>query len=87
MDTETAIQTQIEPRLVEAFDRHVANALLTRATLCYVTTMGTETKRYAAFVRSICSDTRLIQKWGSEGARQQEKDWLALFVSVSGGRE
>jgi hypothetical protein len=87
VDTETAIQTQIEPRLVEAFGPHVANTLLTQATLCYVTTMGTEPKRYAAFVRSICSDTRLIQAWGSEAARQQEKDWQALLASVSGGRE
>ena len=83
MDTETAIQTQIEPRLVEAFGPHVANTLLTRATLCHVTAVGTEPKRYAAFVRSICSDARLIQEWGSEAVRQQAKDWRALLVSLS----
>ena len=83
MDAETAIAAQIEPRLVDILGQHVANTLLTRATLCYVTTIGIELKRYAAFIHSICSDARLIQVWGSEGTRQQEKDWLALLGPLS----
>jgi hypothetical protein len=83
VDAETAIQTRIEPVLVDAFGRYVANSLLTRATLSYVTTTGTEPKRYAAFVGSVCSDERLIQAWGSERALKQENDWLALLGIVS----
>jgi hypothetical protein len=83
VDTETAIHTQIEPRLVEVLGRPLANALLTHATLCYVTAVGGEAKRYAAFVHSICSDERLARAWGSDGVRQQEKDWLALLGALA----
>jgi hypothetical protein len=83
VDTETAIQTQIEPRLVGALGRSVANALLTQATLCYVTTMGTESKRYEAFVHSLFSDERLIEVWGLEGARERGNTWLELLGSLS----
>jgi hypothetical protein len=83
VDAETAIQTRIEPMLVDDFGRHVANSLLTRATLCYVTTAGTEPKRYAAFVGSICSDERLVQAWGPERAREQANGWLALLGPAS----
>ena len=83
MDAETAIQTRIEPVLVDVFGRHVANSLLTRATLCYVTTAGTGPKRYAAFVDSVCSDERLVRAWGPERAREQANDWLALLRPAS----
>ena len=83
MDTETAIRTQIEPKLVEALGQLGANALLTRATLSYVTTLGNESKRYAAFVRTICADEHLIEVWGPERVLWQEKDWQMLSSSLS----
>jgi len=62
VDTETIIETQIEPKLIEAFGLQVTHSLLTRATLCYVAVDGDEEQRYAAFVRSICSDDQ-EQAW------------------------
>jgi hypothetical protein len=86
VDTETAIETQIKPRLIAAFGRQVANSLLTWATLGYATADGGERKRYKAFVRSICSDERVIRAWGIEGATQQEEVWKALLdLSVRPG--
>ena len=79
MDTETAIQSQIEPKLIDAFGRQLANSLLTRATLCYVTAHGGEETRYEAFVHAICSDERLVQSWGTSEAAEQEKSWRALI--------
>ena len=79
MDTETVIRSQIEPKLIDAFGRQVANSLLTRATLCYVTAQGDEKGRYGAFVHAICSDARLVQSWGTADALEQEKAWQALL--------
>jgi hypothetical protein len=79
VDTETAIKTQIEPKLIDAFGRQVANSLLTRATLCYVTAQGGEKSRYGAFVHAICSDARLAQAWGPTSAAEQEEAWRALL--------
>ena len=81
MDTETAIKTQIEHTLVDAFGRQVANSLLTRATLCYVTAQGGEESRYEAFVHSICSDARTVRAWGTARAADKEKVWRALYGS------
>ncbi len=79
MDTETVVKTQIEPKLIDAFGRQVANSLLTRATLCYVTAQGGEKDRYGAFVHAICSDVRLVQAWGTTSAAEQEKAWKAVY--------
>jgi hypothetical protein len=81
VDTETAIRTQIEPKLIGAFGRQVANSLLTRATLCYVTAQGGEENRYEAFVHSICSDPRIVRAWGTIPAAEKEKVWGALYGS------
>ena len=78
MDTETAIKTQIEPKLIASFGRQVANSLLTQATLCYVTAQGGEKSRYEAFVHSICSDARIVRAWGTTSAAEQENVWRAL---------
>jgi hypothetical protein len=79
VDTETIIETQIEPKLVEAFGLQVANSLLTRATLCYVVAGGDEKQRYAALVRSICSDERVVGAWGAVDAAVQEQAWRDLI--------
>ena len=79
MDAETAIETTIEPQLIDALGRQVANSLLTRATLCYVTIRGDDRKRFEAFVNEICSDDRLISLWGEPAAAKQEEKWIALF--------
>jgi hypothetical protein len=78
MDTETAIDTKIAPQLIEAFGRQVANALLTQATLCYVTVKDEEKKRYNAFVHSICSDERVITAWGKSRTAERKEEWKAL---------
>jgi hypothetical protein len=78
-DTETIIEAQIEPKLVDAFGLQVANSLLTRATLCYVAVDGDEKQRYAAFVRSICSDERVVDAWGAVEAAGQEQAWRNLI--------
>jgi len=79
VDTETVIKNWIEPKLIGAFGRQVANSLLTRATLCYVTAQGGEKSRYEAFVRSICSDPRVVRAWGTTSAVEQENVWRALY--------
>ena len=83
MDAETAIRSQIEPSLIDAFGRQVANAMLTRATLCYVLADGAEPKRYGVFVHAICSDERAVRLWGEPGAAEQERVWRDLIRSES----
>ena len=87
VDTETAIDSTIEPKLIEAFGLHVASSLLTRATLCYVLAGGTEPKRYEAFVHSICSDARVVHAWGASGASEQEREWTRLKEAHSDRRD
>jgi hypothetical protein len=79
VDTETIIETRIEPKLIEAFGLQVANSLLTQATLCYVIADGGEEQRYTAFVRSICSDERVVDAWGAVEAAGQEQAWRDLM--------
>ena len=79
MDSEKAIETEIEPQLVEDFGQEVANLLLTRATLCYATMIAGERQRFEAFVHSICTDGRVIEVWGQETAAVQGKRWRALI--------
>ena len=81
MDAETAIRSQIEPSLIDAFGRQVANSMLTRATFCYVLADGGETRRYGVFVHAICSDERAVRVWGEPGAAEQERVWRDLIRS------
>jgi hypothetical protein len=83
MDTETAIETRIERRLVDAFGGRVANSLLTLATVCYATTSGDARERYEAFVHSICSDDRVVSAWGEQGVARQKEEWEALVTGLS----
>ena len=83
MDAETATRSQIEPNLIDAFGRQVANSILTRATFCYVLADGAESKRYEVFVHAICSDERAVRLWGEAGAAVQERVWRDLIRSES----
>ena len=83
MDTETAIETRIRPQLIEALGQRVANSLLTLATLSYVTTNGDEKERYGAFVHSICSDDRVVSRWGERLVAQRKGEWEALMATSS----
>jgi hypothetical protein len=83
MDTEAIIQNYIEPILVDTLGFQVANAVLTRATICYVSADGDEEQRYRALVHSICSDERFFDAWGAAEAVGQEKAWLDLMARIS----
>ncbi len=78
MDVEESIEAKIEPKLRDAFDVRTTKSLLTMATLAYVTTVGGQVQRYRAFVDSICSDERVVQKWGKAGAARQAQEWKDL---------
>jgi hypothetical protein len=78
MDVETAIATQIEPVLAETFGLRFARCLFAMATLDYITTRGEEALRYRAFVDSICSSERVLEKWGPELARKKGQEWKDL---------
>ncbi len=75
MDVEDIINATIGPELVEALGRQTANALVTQATLVYVSTDGPEQTKFEAFVQSICSDPRVIAVWGETGACERIEDW------------
>jgi hypothetical protein len=79
VDVETAIETQIEPTLKAEFGHQLSNALLTRATLCFVTSEAEESKRYEAFVHTICSDEQVVSLWGETGAAERKEEWKALI--------
>jgi hypothetical protein len=79
VDTETVIEKLIEPRLVDSLGVQMANSVLTRATICYVTANGNEKQRYEAFVHSICADERVFDAWGAAEAAGQERAWLDLI--------
>jgi len=78
MDVEQAIEAKIEPKLRDAFSLSTTRSLLTMATLAYVTTVGGKILRYRAFVDSICTDERLLQKWSQAAAARQAIEWKAL---------
>jgi hypothetical protein len=78
MDIETAIATQIEPVLAETFGPGFSKCLATMATLDYITASGGKTLRYRAFVDSICSSERLLEKWGPELAQKKCQEWKDL---------
>ncbi len=75
MDVEQIIEESIKPQLIEAFGRQTANALITQATLAYVSTDGTEEEKFEAFVQAIRTDSRVIAVWGERGAAERVEDW------------
>ncbi len=79
MKAETIIDSTIKPQLVEALGRQVANSLLTRATLSYVSTDGSEKERYETLLYSICSDKRVIGVWGKQDAARQMTEWKTML--------
>jgi hypothetical protein len=78
MDVEKAIATEIEPKLNDVFGLSTTRALLTMATLAYVTNVGGKIQRYRAFVDSICTDDRVVREWGEAVAAKQAKEWKDL---------
>ena len=78
MDAETAIATQIEPALAETFGLSFSKCLATMATLDFITAGGGKTLRYRAFVDSICSSERVLEKWGPELAKKKCQEWKDL---------
>ena len=78
MDLETAIETKIEPQLLDTFGPSMSRCLLTMATLSYVTTVGGKTQRYRAFVDSICADERVVDKWDEAAVAEREREWKDL---------
>ena len=79
MDIENIIDTQIKPQLIETFGRQTANSLLTRATLAYVSTDGSEPERFEVFVKTISSDQRVLDAWGKQGTAERVEDWHLLL--------
>jgi methylenetetrahydrofolate dehydrogenase (NADP+)/methenyltetrahydrofolate cyclohydrolase len=79
VDIETIIDTQIKPQLIETFGRQTANSLLTRATLAYVSTDGTESERFEVFVKTISSDQRVLDTWGKQGTAERVEDWHLIL--------
>jgi methylenetetrahydrofolate dehydrogenase (NADP+)/methenyltetrahydrofolate cyclohydrolase len=80
MNSEAIIATEIKPQLVEAFDQQTANALVTQGTLAYVSTDGSEEERFEALLRAICTDTRVIQRWGAELAADKMDEWRRAYL-------
>lgn len=78
MDVEEAIATEIEPKLRNVLGLSTTRTVLTMATLAYLTNVGGKIQRYRAFVDSICSDERVIDKWGEAAEAKQAEEWKAL---------
>lgn len=81
MDIEETIDSKIRPRLIETLGRQVANSLLTRATLAYVSTDGTEAERIEAFADTIRSDERVLSAWGEHLAATYLHRWTSPLTS------
>ena len=79
MDVEEIIGSKIKPRLIDAFGRQTANALLTQATLAYVSTDGGEGERIAAFIEAIRSDDRVLNAWSAEVTAIEVDEWTTLL--------
>ena len=80
MSTDGFIDETIRPQLIETLGRQTANALLTQATLAYVSTDGTEQERYEAFLQSICSDERVTDVLDEEAIAERLKEWRLQFT-------
>jgi methylenetetrahydrofolate dehydrogenase (NADP+)/methenyltetrahydrofolate cyclohydrolase len=83
MDIEDVIETRMRPQLIEAFGRQTANSLLTKATLAYVSTDGTEMDKFEAFVRTIRTDERVTGVWGERGAAERVEDWHLMLQDAA----
>jgi methylenetetrahydrofolate dehydrogenase (NADP+)/methenyltetrahydrofolate cyclohydrolase len=79
MDIEATIDAKIRPRLIEALGRQVANALLTKATLAYVSTDGSEAERIEAFIDAIRSDEHVVGAWSEEMVATHVDEWVGLL--------
>jgi len=75
LDVEQIIEESIKPQLIADFGRQTANALITKATLAYVSTDGTEEEKFEEFVRAIGTDPRVLEVWGQQGAAERIEDW------------
>lgn len=78
MDVEKAIESEIGPKLRDAFGLSTTRSLLTQGTLSYITTVGGQIQRYRAFVDTICTDGRVIEEWGEATAARQCSEWKDL---------
>jgi len=81
MDIEAIIEASVEPELIEALGRQMANTVLTQATLAYVSTDGTESERIAAFVNAIRSDEQVTGAWGEEALAALVHEWVGRLES------
>ncbi len=79
MDIEATIDAKIRPQLIEILGRQMANAVLTRATLAYVSTDGNEAERVEAFIDAIRSDERILDAWGEEIVANYVDEWTGLL--------
>jgi methylenetetrahydrofolate dehydrogenase (NADP+)/methenyltetrahydrofolate cyclohydrolase len=88
MDIEATIDASIKPELIEALGRQVANAVLTQATLAYVSTDGAESERIGAFVDAIRSDEQVMGAWGEEALAGLVQEWIGrLSLELDSGEE
>ena len=79
MDIEATIDAKIRPWLIESLGRQTANALLTKATLAYVSTDGSEAERVEAFIDAIRSDQRVVNAWSEEMIAAYSQEWVDLL--------
>jgi methylenetetrahydrofolate dehydrogenase (NADP+)/methenyltetrahydrofolate cyclohydrolase len=86
MDIEATIEASIEPEMIEALGRQIANSVLTQATLAYVSTDGTESERIRAFVDAVRSDENVMGAWGEEALADLVQEWTGR-LSLEPGLE
>lgn len=87
MDIEATIDAKIRPHLVEALGRQLANALLTEATLAYVSTDGSEGERVEVFIDTIRTDERMRNNLGEEMVATYADEWRQLLKEHLGPEE
>ena len=79
MDIEETIESKIRPWLIQSLGRQMANAVVTKATLAYVSTDGGEAERVDAFVDAIRSDERVVSAWSEEMIAAHAQEWIDLL--------
>jgi methylenetetrahydrofolate dehydrogenase (NADP+)/methenyltetrahydrofolate cyclohydrolase len=87
MDIEATIDSKIRPRLIEALGRQDTNALLTKATLAYVSTDGSEAQRVEAFIDALRTDDRVISAWSEEILATHMQEWVGLLQPDGASQE
>ena len=80
MDAEGFIEDTLKPQLVGALGTQLANALLTKATLVYVSTDENGQARYDAFLETILEDERARNVWDADAVEQNMKDWKLQYT-------